>query len=430
MPSKFKQHATISLHNVSPVHNIFPSWPWSKKTQARIRSFAALILVFNLLANPAFAATVTRGPYLQMGTESKITLRWRTDTPTDSVVRYGGSPTNLNPTLIIPGNPTEHEVQLTGLSPLTEYYYSVGSSSESLAGGDSGYRFTASPTPGTSVPTRVWTIGDSGTANANAAAVYNAYLNYPGADNTHLWLMLGDNAYNDGADGQYQSAVFNMYPELLRRTPLWPTLGNHDGHSADSASESGPYYDIFTLPRNGEAGGLASGTEAYYSFDYGDIHFICLDFYETDRSPGGAMMTWLQNDIAAIDKTWIIAFWHHPPCSKGSHNSDSEGTLTDMRENALPILKDYGVDLVFSGHSHSHERSYFIDRHYGFSGSFNSSHLIDGGDGREDGNDAYQKAQYASPGGAVHTVAGAYCSRYSDHFQLSGYPDHQLPERR
>ena len=41
--------------------------------------------------------------------------------------------------------------------------------------------------------------------------------------------------------------------------------GNHDGHSADSVTQTGPYYDIFTLPENAEAGGVASGTEAYYS---------------------------------------------------------------------------------------------------------------------------------------------------------------------
>jgi len=44
-------------------------------------------------------------------------------------------------------------------------------------------------------------------------------------------------------------------------------------------------------PQSGEVGGLASGTEAYYSFDYGNIHFIVLDSFETSRSPTGAMMT-------------------------------------------------------------------------------------------------------------------------------------------
>ena len=155
---------------------------------------------------------------------------------------------------------------------------------------------------------------------------------------------------------------------------LWPTLGNHDGRSADSTTESGPYYDIFSLPRNGEAGGVASGTEAYYSFDYGNMHFICLDSNETDRSADGAMMTWLEADLAANDKEWVIAFWHHSPYSKGHYDSDELGRSIDLRQNAVPLLERYGVDLVLTGHSHSYERSYLIDGHYGLSGHLHRRH--------------------------------------------------------
>lgn len=359
-------------------------------------------------SNVVSALEITRGPYLQLNTPSSIVVRWRTDQETTTVVRYGTSPTQLNQTKTVSGSRTEHEVALTNLNAASEYYYSVGNSNTTLAGGNSDYRFITSPQPGSELPTRIWLIGDSGTANSNAAAVYNAYLNYSGSDNTHLWLMLGDNAYNSGTDSEYQAAVFNMYPELLRRTPVWSTLGNHDGYTADSASESGPYYDIFTLPRNAEAGGLASGTEAYYSFDYGNIHFVCLDSYETNRDVNGAMLTWLENDLAANDKKWTIAFWHHPPYTKGSHNSDSESRLIDMRENAVPLLESYGVDMIFTGHSHSYERSFLIDGHYGSSSSFNNTqHLVDGGDGREDGNGAYQKSVGSTRSGAVYTVAGA-----------------------
>jgi hypothetical protein len=212
--------------------------------------------VFVLLlasANLAPAQTVTRGPYLQQPTDQSIIVRWRTDVATDSVVRYGPDAATLNQSTTVAGARTEHSVLINGLSAQARYFYSVGDSLGALAG-DATYHFFTAPTPGTAVPTRIWVIGDSGTADANAEAVRDAYKAYTGAtDPADFFLMLGDNAYNDGTDAEYQDAVFDIYPEILRQIPVWPTLGNHDGHTADSATQSGPYYDIFQLPTSGEA---------------------------------------------------------------------------------------------------------------------------------------------------------------------------------
>src|SRR5262249_48381007 len=223
-----------------------------------------------------------------------------------------------------------------------------------------------------------------------------------------VWLMLGDNAYNDGLDAEYQTEVFDTYPAILRNTVLYPAYGNHDGSASDSATQTGPFYDDFTLPTQGEAGGVPSGAEAYYSFDYANIHFLELESYETDRSPNGAMLTWLQRDLAANTQPWVIAFWHHPPYSKGSHDSDTEIELVEMRQNAVPILENFGVDLVLCGHSHSYERSFLIDGHYGTSTTFGPAFVKDGGSGRPDGSGEYRKPMYAmSPhAGAVYLVAG------------------------
>ena len=345
------------------------------------RYFGLIFCLALLLATSiATAQTVLRGPYLQSGTPTSVIVKWRTGSTADSVVRYGLDPGSLTLTETVAGSRTEHAVTVSGLSPDTKYFYSIGTSAATLAGGDSSHFVVTAPLSGTAKPTRVWVIGDSGTADGNAIAVRDAFLNFTGTQDPELWMMLGDNAYPDGTDSEYQAAVFNIYQQLLTKSVLWSTLGNHDGHTADSASESGPYYDIFSLPRNGEAGGVPSGTEAYYSFDYGNIHFVCLESYETDRSSSGAMMTWLLADLQANDKEWIIAFWHHRPYTKGSHNSDTEGNLIDMRQNALPILEQYGVDLALSGHSHSYERSYLVDGHYGVSSTFTEAMKVDPGD--------------------------------------------------
>jgi hypothetical protein len=80
-----------------------------------------------------------------------------------------------------------------------------------------------------------------------------------------------------------------------------------------------------------------------------------------------------------------------------------------MRTYVLPILDTYGVDVVFNGHSHNYERSYFIDGHYGLSGTFNDSFKVDLGDGDPAGDGAYRKVD-VGPGphtGTVYVVNGS-----------------------
>lgn len=351
---------------------------------------------------------ITRGPYLQMGTPESIVVRWRTDNPTDSRVQYGTDPQNLSQTVDVNGSTREHEVKLTGLSPQTRYYYAIGNSTDgTVTAAD--YYFITAPPLGTRKKTRVWILGDSGTGNQDARNVRDAYYNYTGNVHTDLWVMVGDNAYSDGKDSEYQDNLFEIYPTMLSKSVLWPAFGNHDGHSADSQNESGPFYEIFTLPRNGEAGGVPSGTEAYYSFDFANIHFICLNSHDIDRNTNGEMLQWLTQDLAQNTLDWTIAYWHHPPYTKGSHDSDSESRLIEMRENALPILESYGVDLVIGGHSHSYERSYLLDGHYGDSGTLTSAMILDHGDGHLDGDGAYEKPTVgkAPHEGAVYVVAGS-----------------------
>lgn len=368
---------------------------------------------FALELSVAEPILVTRQPYLQLGTETSATIRWRTDNETTSGVWLNSSPALLRLAAYDRTLRRDHSVTLTGLRPNTRYFYAVGDGLRQLAGGTGEHYFETAPPRGTSRPTRIWVIGDSGTANASAAAVRDAYLAFAAGQATDVWLMLGDNAYAIGTDREYQAAVFDMYPTLLANTFVWPTLGNHDAASARSATQSGVYYDIFDLPRQAEAGGVASGTEAYYSFDRGRIHIVCLDSHDSDRSVGGPMLSWLRADLANTTADWVIAFWHHPPYTKGSHDSDnpfdSEGRLKDMRENVLPILESFGVDMVLAGHSHSYERSCLLDGHYGLSTTLTPQMKLDAGDGRIAGDGAYAKRSrgVAPHEGAVYVVAGS-----------------------
>jgi hypothetical protein len=358
-------------------------------------------LSFNLrlfLTNAA--PEIVRGPYLQSGSSTGVVVRWRTSKPTDSRVRWGPATNDLSSEASSTEITTEHALAITGLSPDQRYYYSVGDSSAAMAGG-ADFSFVTVPT--SARPFRIWAIGDAGTATSSQRAVRDAYDAFAANQHTDVWLMLGDNAYNVGTDAEYQQAVFNMYPKMLRNTLLYPALGNHETYHTGNPQDI-DYLRIFSLPANADAGGIPSGTELYYSFDYANAHFVCLDSMISDRSSNGAMYAWLEQDLAATTKDWLIAFWHHPPYTKGSHDSDWEFELIEMRENILPLLESHGVDLVLCGHSHSYERSFMVHGHYGLSESLTPAMILDGGSGRDDGTGSYTKR---GAQGAVYVVAGS-----------------------
>ncbi len=193
---------------------------------------------------------------------------------------------------------------------------------------------------------------------------------------------------------------------MLRRTPVFPAIGNHEGTLSDAASQTGPYYEAYVVPTDGRAGGVPSGTEAYYAYDWGDVHFVVLDSHESPRAVGGAMLRWLDADLASTSATWIVCYFHHPPYTDGTHDSDTESQLVDMRENALPILEAHGVDLVLAGHSHIYERSHLLRGAY--ETPTTTAGIVDHGDGRIEGDGPY-RSSCSSPSSCVddapHRVA-------------------------
>lgn len=297
------------------------------------------------------------------------------------------------------------EAELTGLTPDTQYFYTVGGAGSPAKV----HSFRTAPVTG-SLPAdgniRVWIVGDAGTAGygvqggLDQQAVRDGYSKWTaanGGEPTDLFLMLGDNAYLSGTDGEHQVAVFDMYTDVLSSAGLWPTIGNHEMGSSglsvsptpvtyvpiDSATPPDspmPYLNIHTLPTQGESGGVASGTEQYYSADYGNVHIISLDSQLTSRDAiaRSTMLEWLTADLQANTGDWTIVIFHHPPYTKGSHDSDSalggiDQPIFDMREQFTPVFEQYGVDLVYGGHSHSYERSKYIHGHTGLAATFSDA---------------------------------------------------------
>ena len=399
--------------HVLPPRSRNRDWHWGRVVTGWSRgSFAGFAIVLTVVAgSDAQTPQLTRGPYLQALTTSNVVVRWRTSEAALSRVQFGWSSTALDWVVQTAFATNEHIVTLTNLAPNTRYFYAVGTGDANLAGGVDHYFVTAPVQP---KPVRIWVIGCSGSANqpgyeGQAAAVRDAYYGYAGARDTEVWLALGDNAYMKGEESDYQADLFDIYPALLRRCALWPAIGNHD---VGVSGGEFPQLRIFSPPTAGQAGGVASGTVRYYSFNYGDIHLVCLDSQTSDRSPGSAMLTWLEQDLAANTNTWLMAYWHGPPYSFGSHSSDNwfdNGFGAQMRQDVVPILEAHGVDLVLCAHSHNYERSFLLDGHYGNSSTLTANMIKDAGSGQPGDTGAYRKEGMGPTPhqGAVYVVCGS-----------------------
>ncbi|MEZ5007371.1 MAG: metallophosphoesterase [Chitinophagales bacterium] len=346
-----------------------------------------LLLICIVLTTNIDAQELIRGPYLQSLAQTSIKVIWRTDAPAIGSIEVASEPggsvifTAQNDTLI-----KDHILLVDGLQPETVYYYRIKADDNYLTEWQPSHHFKTSSY--TTEQLSFWVTGDFGSGNQKQINVRNAFENDVTPNFPDFWLWLGDNAYDDGKDYEFQDKVFTPpygYDSLLTFLPFYPVPGNHDYKSVNMFSpppqHKGPYFDIVEVPQNGEAGGLPSNTELYYSFDYGNAHFVAInsEAFAYTFFKNSVMEQWLEADLAASDKLWKIVYWHQPPYSKGSHDSDLfyEIFMKAMRDNYTRVVERMGVDMVLCGHSHVYERSHLIRGHYGKSGSFKPEMFID-----------------------------------------------------
>ncbi len=310
-----------------------------------------------------------------------MVIRWRTDVAVASKINYGLTQNSLSSSKSDDSPKTEHIITIDNLKSDTKYFYAVVAGNTVLQASVDNF-FVTSPPVGSEKKVTMWALGDMGMGTESQTKVYQQYLKYTNRKHTNLWLLMGDNAYAQGKDWEFQERFFEYYQTdmLMKQTVLMPTPGNHDySPTPNNYIIEDPliaYFNIFSFPTKGEAGGVPSGSKAFYSYDYANIHFISLDSYGRaggDRSmfaKEGEQMKWLERDLKANKQKWTIVYWHHPPYTMASRNSDIEIDLKTIREGVVPILDKYKVDLVLNGHSHVYERSRMMKGHYGLAASF------------------------------------------------------------
>ena len=286
--------------------------------------------------------TMTRGPYLQHA-DSGVTVVWYTDLPTEGRVRWSAGEDRSGEAVSSSGVSTRHEAVIASLPPGERCTYQVYSSRGLLAaqGGAVDFSFRA---PELEV-LRFVAFGDSGLGTPEQAAIARAI----GAEAVapDLAMILGDVVYPPADDVSYDPRFFVPYRSLLPTMRFYAAPGNHDYEVLSGK----PFFDVFTLPRNGPSGLLP---ESSYWLEHAGVQLIVHDSNQAIATQRNVSLPWLA-ETARRPASFRLVFQHHSLYSSGP--SFDTAPVPSLRAVLAPAYTASGVDVVFNGHDHLYERT-------------------------------------------------------------------------
>ena len=292
------------------------------------------------------------------------TIMWQSDnSESDAIIEYRQDGTDTIQTI----NATDkaftddgsttyiHEATLTGLTPNTKYEYRVGYGTDRRS---DWYRLE---TAGASVyDVLIYPDSQSGDYSQWEEIVKNSALRTP---RTALYISMGDLVDNGEHAYQWRTWLNSIRP-LSANVPLATTLGNHEMYTLDwKMREPYAYLNYFAVPPNGNE----IFNRRYYSYDFGDVHYVVLDtmLYESNHEDNhdthhpdlyDVQVQWLRQDLMANTKKWTVVLMHRDPFQYAFDRSDANRAVGFDDEGVLfmPIFDEFNVDLVLSAHLHSY----------------------------------------------------------------------------
>ena len=190
--------------------------------------------------------------------------------------------------------------------------------------------------PGPALPNRADSlkfavVGDNGTGKQPQLDVATQMARAHQSFSFDLVVMLGDNFYGPQSPADLENKFAKPYRPLLDAGVIFrAALGNHD--------------DIATInypPINMDG-------QRYYTYVRRQVRFIVLDTNVLDAS----QIAWARATLGKATEPWKIAYFHHPLYG----NAGRHGSNVDLRVLLEPVLIEFGVQVVFSGHDHVYER--------------------------------------------------------------------------
>ena len=138
-----------------------------------------------------------------------------------------------------------------------------------------------------------------------------AHLAWARNTDAEIFTCMGD-LVDNGEDRLQWTEFFVGIKEMQRSIPMAPVMGNHETYNRDwKVRLPEAYLHYFKTPRNGSK----DFERYYYSFDYGDVHYVvlCTQQKEIGEFKNGLVeeqLAWIRRDLKAHRKRWNIVLMH------------------------------------------------------------------------------------------------------------------------
>lgn len=191
---------------------------------------------------------------------------------------------------------------LTGLEPGSAYEYRAG-----YEGSRTGWHKLPSAQPD-SFKALIFPDSQSSDYSGWRKLAQTAYSKN---EDAAFFINMGD-LVDNGYDFSQWRAWFNSVAPMIENIPFAPVMGNHETYNMDwQIAPPTPYLTLFNLPENG----TGANKNQYYSFDYGDVHFVVLNTQTDEMADFNPdlmqqQLSWLHSDLAGTQSKWKIVLMH------------------------------------------------------------------------------------------------------------------------
>ena len=184
-----------------------------------------------------------------------------------------------------------------------------------------------------------------------------AHLAWARNTDAQLFACMGD-LVDNGEDRQQWTEFFGGVKEMQRSIPMVPVMGNHETYNRDwKVRLPETYLHYFDTPKNGSK----EFDRYYYSFDYGDVHYIvlCTQQKEIDAFKSGLLaeqLAWMRRDLKAHRRRWNVVLMHKDVLQYriNGRPEREEGIDEENGRVWMPVFDELAIDVVFTAHLHTY----------------------------------------------------------------------------